>query len=192
MAQCQIEGCEKPVRCRGWCDQHYTRWRRHGDPETVLVEHGRPELERLWQYVDKQPNGCWLWTGYLDGKGYGFLRLTRSRKTVRAHRLAYEALVGPIPEGMELDHLCRIIRCVNPDHLEPVTHAENVRRGRGGEHNRLKTHCAQGHEFTPENTYIRSNGGRFCRTCGRANTKRWRDRKTAEASQQPLPVHPVR
>jgi hypothetical protein len=90
--------------------------------------------ERFWAKVEKT-DGCWLWTGAISGKsgtasaarGYGYFGVT-SKKIVRAHRWAYETLVGPIPEGMELDHLCHITTCVNPNHLEAVTHLENVRR----------------------------------------------------------------
>jgi hypothetical protein len=83
-----------------------------------------------------------------------------------AHRVVYEALVGPVPEGLELDHLCKESRCVNPAHLEPVTHAENVRRGRGwGGQNARKTHCPSGHPYEGDNLILQKRGGRLCRTC---------------------------
>jgi hypothetical protein len=85
-------------------------------------------VERFWSKVDRQPDdGCWLWTGAVTVDGYGRLRAT-STVEVRAHRYAYELLVGPIPEGLTLDHLCERPACVRPEHLEPVEHAENVRR----------------------------------------------------------------
>lgn len=116
------------------------------------------------------PNGCCLWTGPVDTHGYG-----RHGKPV-AHRVIYELIVGPIPDGLELDHLCRVPRCVNPHHLEPVTHAENVRRGMAGSVNgarlRAKTHCKRGHQFTSENTYVYPNGERECRTCARMRKNR--------------------
>lgn len=84
--------------------------------------------ERFWAKVDKDgPNGCWLYLGALQGKGYGLISVVA--KDVKAHRFAYESVVGPIPDGLSLDHLCRNPQCVNPAHLEPVTHLENVRRG---------------------------------------------------------------
>jgi len=108
---------------------------------------------------------CWEWTGNHDINGYGRL----SYKL--AHRLVYEALCGPVPKGLELDHLCRNPGCVNPDHLEPVTHAENMRRGYGfksASRNKLAmTHCKRGHAFTDANTYRFTNGARRCRTCHR-------------------------
>lgn len=110
------------------------------------------------------PTGfCWYWDR-AAGNGYGYFTLAGIRGL--AHRMAYEFLVGPIPEGLVLDHLCRTPLCVNPDHLDPVPQGENVRRGNAGRWGRSKTHCPQGHEYTPENTVIHSNnGGRICRTC---------------------------
>jgi len=110
---------------------------------------------------------CWIWAGAGNGHGYG-RRQIRGR-TFMAHRLSYEQARGPIPAGLELDHLCRVTMCVNPDHLEPVTRAENIRRGTSPfAANARKTHCKRGHEFTPENTYINPrNGARWCRPCMR-------------------------
>lgn len=85
-------------------------------------------MTAFWDRV-KKTDGCWIWQGPDNGQGYGTLRLPGVRKKSYAHRVSYEMLVGPIPEGLYLDHLCRNPPCVNPDHLEPVTHAENVRRG---------------------------------------------------------------
>lgn len=84
--------------------------------------------EEFFSRLDKMPNGCWLWKGAITGRGYPVMHLTKG-KWVKAHRWAYEHFVGPIPEGLEPDHTCEIKICVNPDHIEPVTHLENVRRG---------------------------------------------------------------
>ena len=118
--------------------------------------------ERLWPRV-VVTGCCWYWTGAKIPTGYGSIRHQGKAKMV--HRVAYEILVGPIPEGLELDHLCRVRNCVNPDHLDPVTHQVNVSRGRTGHSSGPRqTHCKRGHSFTEENTYMH-NGKRHCRAC---------------------------
>lgn len=121
---------------------------------------------------------CWVWAGEITLAGYGRIRRSRGRRkpgeSMYAHRLAYEMFVGPIPEGLVIDHLCRNRACVNPAHLEPVTHVENVMRGVGvAAVNARKTHCKNGHEFTPENTYVRPGGDRLCRTCRTDYRREW-------------------
>lgn len=146
---------------------HATRMLRYGD-----VNRGRqkkPTEDRFWAKVDKTDT-CWLWRGAIKDGGYGnFL----ADKHTLAHRFAYTLLVGPIPAGLTLDHLCRVRRCVNPRHLEPVSNAENVRRGI---HPR-KTHCLRGHLYSEANTWRDKDGHRFCRQCMAArNAKRQRRR----------------
>lgn len=104
----------------------------------------RPPLERFWPKVRKEPSpsGCWIWTGAIRrGDGYGEFHARQGMSRL-AHRVAYEPLVGPVPDGLQIDHLCRVRRCVNRAHLEPVTHAENVRRGSavGATHSRGERH----------------------------------------------------
>ncbi len=152
---------------------------------------GRPIIpldKRLLRFISVQSNGCWWWTGRLDKYGYGSIRLTG--RTRQAHRVSYEFYKGPIPEGKQLDHQCHDPkecvggnacphrRCVNPDHLEPATVRENCSTDRtaNGERSaaaifqRSKTHCPQGHEYTPENTDIGKHG-RFCLACRKIHNK---------------------
>lgn len=124
--------------------------------------------QRFWEKVDKSGD-CWLWTASVTAMGYGQFRVSTTER-VLAHVYAYRQLAGGAWGGLKLDHLCRVKRCVNPDHLEPVTQKENVLRGIGPTAvNHKKTHCLRGHEFTSANTYVRTaNGkpiGRRCRTC---------------------------
>jgi len=109
---------------------------------------------------------CWLWTGEIDLKGYGVITIKGKRR--RAHRIIYELLIGEIPLGLEIDHLCRVRNCVNPKHLEPVSRTENLRRNVPFRKEVLKTHCKNGHEFSLKNTKIRifkGNPWRVCKKC---------------------------
>ena len=126
---------------------------------------------RFWSKLRADPDGCWRWIADLNRTGYGYFWSGGSRpvaKMVMAHRWLWERLHGPVPSGLEIDHLCRVSSCCNPLHLEPVTHSENVRRGSGAAAQRALTHCKHGHEFTPKNTYLKPpTGYRGCRNCRR-------------------------
>lgn len=133
----------------------------------------------IWQGID-----CWLWPGLLTKGGYAVVSYQGKMQCL--HRIIYSYFKGPIPEGYELDHICRIRHCCYPEHLEPVTRQENQRRGKGtapgtvaaAAKARAETHCRQGHEFTPENTRVNSIGRRRCRTCERiVESRRVRPKK---------------
>jgi hypothetical protein len=128
----------------------------------------------LHERYELDPSGCWLWTGATT-TGYGVLKVDGKRWL--AHRWSYEQLVGPVPVGLQLDHLCRVRRCVNPAHLEPVTLRENVLRGVGPSAvNAAKTECQNGHPFNDANTCITAVGNRRCRECWNAYKRAYRAR----------------
>lgn len=131
--------------------------------------------QRFWSKVELDCNDkCWNWLGHLRN-GYG--RFNLNNLLVTAHRFSYELLVGQIPEGLQLDHLCRNRKCVNPKHLEPVTLKENVLRGHGLTAKYAKrTHCDKGHPFIKENIYNTKSGVRCCKICG-AERKRLERKK---------------
>lgn len=171
---CSVEDCERPAIARGLCASDWSRWRR---ANAGPIPAGPSTIDLFWAKVDL--NGplpehrpdlgpCWLWTANLN-KGYGTFNPGGGyRGMVNAHRWLYERENGLVGEGLELDHLCRVRRCVRPAHLEPVTHRINVLRGaspiaRCAE----RTECMHGHLFDEANTGRRRDGGRYCRTCER-------------------------
>lgn len=166
---------------------------------SVACNNNRPiNPIRFWEKVDK--NGpvsdyrpdlgrCWIWTGFVSESGYGVSQ--ENRQSAASHRVAFKLVKGFLP-SLPLDHLCRVRSCCNPDHLEPVTHKENILRGVGaGAMNAKKTHCPKGHPFDTENTIIiPENGGRRCRICrhetvlaaGRRYEQQKRRRRRTKAS----------
>lgn len=165
---CDVHDCPNPVVARGYCDNHYRRWKRYGDPLGVKAT----VVDRFWQRV-QITNSCWLWTGTKTDAGYGYLIVG---KRVRAHRFSWELAGNEIPDELELDHLCRVRACVNPAHLEPVTRRENQLRGNTFARKRAEqTACIHGHPFDAANTYIAKNGTRHCRTCAREGARRRRE-----------------
>lgn len=190
---CIVDECKNVAFARGWCRTHYTRWYDTGSVELGVRPPHRtnytttPIEERFWQKVEKGPDH-WMWTGGTTTLGYGTIWDYDRQRNSMAHRVSWEIAYGQkIPEGLVIDHLCRIPGCVNPRHLQVVSISENTSRGlapiMGGLHNSRKTHCPQGHEYTPENTYIYERGigqSRVCRTCAIERTQERRRKKSQE------------
>lgn len=124
--KCSVQDCDKEVHQKSYCCAHYQRQWKYG---RLTLKHA-PEnvLKRFYETIEQGTNGCWLWTGVRDWHGYG--QLTVGGKRTRAHRYIYEAVVGKIPDGLQIDHLCFNKACVNPKHLEAVTNRENISRAR--------------------------------------------------------------
>jgi hypothetical protein len=187
---CSVSGCRRRHDARGFCSTHYKQARRHGQLERL---DGKGSMEAFWERVTKTPGGCWVWNGNISPHGYG----THSPDVRRAHKIAWESVHGPVPDGLILDHVCHTQavaqgtcpggptclhrRCVNPDHLEPVVGAVNTMRGAGwAPANAAKTHCPQGHPYDAENTYYRNeNGRRSCRPCRNEASRRYKARRQA-------------
>jgi hypothetical protein len=120
---CSIPVCNKPVHARGWCGAHYTRWRKFGDP--LGVAPSVSVVDRFWAKVQKsaEPDGCWIWTASRTSHGYG--KIGVNGRLAAAHRLSFELSKGPIPAGMQVDHVCFNRGCVNPAHLRLATNKQN-------------------------------------------------------------------
>lgn len=139
-----------------------------GHVTTNPIPAGAPtDRERFWSRVDRTAP-CWNWTSTMSN-GYGVFTITyapNDHRQLMAHRVAYTWLVRDIPNGLVIDHICRNTTCVNPDHLEVVTHVENTMRGLSPFARKARmTHCSNGHEFSADNTYLRPNGTRACSAC---------------------------
>lgn len=176
---CSYPGCGRKHNARGLCNPHGAMQRR-GEPLRPIQNRtgpiARPALERFADKIALASSGCIEWIGGLTLGGYGMFTAERAM----AHRWSWEYHVGPIPTDFDIDHLCRNRRCVNPEHLEPVTRQENIRRAFAD-----LTHCPSGHEYTETNTYVRpGTTHRKCRTCMRDRDLKRADAKNAKRREQ--------
>lgn len=173
---CTIDGCGKPREGFGYCQMHYLRFKKHGDPHN---DGSRTLEERFWEKVQKVESGCWEWIGYVSTGGYGKFRGADGRVRM-AHRVWYEHVNGALSGHLELDHLCRNTRCVNPGHLDPVIAWVNNARSESASAEHLRAEeCPQGHPYDDTNTYWRPDGsGRGCVACRRARDAGRRNRRT--------------
>ena len=178
---CIYPGCgAKRHVTAGWCSGHHRQVRDGEEPRPIY----RSLEERFFAKVNKTET-CWLWIGATNHLGYGQLWDVDTKRVDMAHRVSVRMSGREIPDGWEVDHLCRIPSCVNPEHLEPVTHAVNMERAPASaiQFQRAKTHCPQGHEYTPDNIYKKTNssGGisRECRACKADAQRRYRAKKRA-------------
>lgn len=171
---CSIPDCDGQAKARGWCWRHLQRWYRHGDalyeppPRVFKPKRIRPTwVQRIFAYV-RITDDCWLWLGSTTPQGYARAWSGRGRVEY-VHRMVYELCVGPIPDGLTINHLCRVRHCIHPEHLDVVSLQTNVLRSPIAQAamNAAKTHCKWGHPFSSENTYRPPNHprSRVCRTC---------------------------
>lgn len=198
---CSEVQCDRPIRARGVCNGCYQRltrtgvlaklpvWRPSPTSTPIPIVFGSVALpERVWQNAVITDEGCWAWTTGARDQGYGVMTVSpvKGIKVVRrVHVLAYEAFIGPVPIGLILDHLChaddlachgpkcRHRACFHPEHVEPVTSAENTRRGHHIGCRPPATHCPQGHPYIPPHLAFDKDGYADCRTC---RNRRWRER----------------
>lgn len=184
---CRIGVCTNTVRALGMCKNHYEQQRRRSAAPVRKRAPRVDDMSRFMQKTRELPNGCLEWTAALD-QGYGVFSIPQTDKpsvftTIRAHRWLWQQEHGPLPGHIDLDHYrwpqdgCIGRSCVR--HVRPASRQENLLRGDTVPSALLaRTHCRNGHPFTPENTYTRTDGYRTCRTCTLVNNKKWRDRRS--------------
>jgi len=159
------------IKCACGCGELLAPFDRKGRARTRIRHHNRGSrphaLDHLQDCIVVDENSCWIWQRCRNRLGYGQVSVPGRRTRQNAHRAVYEHLCGPIAEGFELDHLCRVPSCVNPDHMEVVTHAENMARApwTAIQFQTAKSACPAGHLYTAENTYLNPKGSRECRVC---------------------------
>jgi len=164
LGDCSVSGCDRPAIARDLCGRHYQRWSKFSDPLITKLDRDSTPEERFWSFVNKsgpvpayRPDlgNCWIWTGGTTD-GYGIFSL--QGRSIRAPTLSWRLFAGAVPEGAELDHLCRVRACVRPEHLEAVSHRLNVHRG-------VSPWAICEHGST--GAFDRARGARICAQCAR-------------------------
>lgn len=185
---CTLDDCERPHYGHGLCQRHYLRWRRHGRTDTKERQHGVPAPDRFWSHVDRgDVDDCWPYSPVSSRDGYGRFNVESGRAATLAHRYAYELLVGPIPAGTVLDHQCHTPDgpcaggsscphrgCVNPAHLTPMSHGDNVRRGQSLSARAVRNDLCQSgrHRFSEVGWRVMNGKSRWCAACADEYRKR--------------------
>lgn len=177
MATCTVDDCGRDTSKggKGLCSMHRSRVRagRPVGPVGYIQDPSRTLQDRLIERTQRTPNGCLEWTGPVLATGYG--KIGDGSRVRTTHRVSYEVHVGPIPDGLTIDHLCSNKRCVEPSHLEPVTGAENT--ARAAERRIPPAACQNGHAMSGDNVVLLASGRRRCRTCRRSSQSEWRHRQ---------------
>lgn len=190
---CAVEHCDRSVKTRGWCERHYMNWRNSGDPLAWSeLDIGGMLRRRGWTVTDP---GCWEWNGTIANNGYGVF--TAKHLGIRSglvHRYSYEYFKEPIPEGLLIRHKCDNPKCMNPDHLETGTYADNTRdmleRDRAAYWFK-RTMCRNGHDLSdPDNDGTRMANGKlrhYCKQCEAENRARWNASEREKRAANPAP-----
>lgn len=192
--KCSEPDCDRKPVARGMCNSHWVKWRRSTGSDFQSL-YGDPVANFWKKLTPGDADACWPWEGNIEPSGYGTFQTTHEGvRFTKAHRFAYHVMIGPVPDGMDLDHTCHTNdsnchlgndcphrACCNPRHLEPVTEMTNIHRSRGPSGvNHQKTHCIHGHPLSGDNLLIRADGHRRCRTCKRNSENRRYARRSAE------------
>lgn len=159
-------GCGQPAPISK--ESRPSRGLKRGEPKRFINGHSSTRIYPDHPKIDRVEDGCWLWNGFLSVDGYG---ATTSPLGNKVHRVMYQRIVGPIPEGYDLHHTCEVRNCVNPEHLKPVTHAENVRHSLGGVvEDGVRTRCKRDHDLTTDDAWYVWRDKRECAECRRVRS----------------------
>lgn len=170
---CTVDGCDKPLRAHKMCAAHWSKWRRSASQDEVRSSDPEVRFQKATRWGEPpsyrpELGPCLIFLGADNGNGYGQFQYNNGKRNGYAHRYAWERVHGPIPDGLTVDHLCRVRRCVNVEHMELTDRVDNYLRGVA-----TRDSCPNGHPYTPESTYYKpGKNARCCRICQQATSKR--------------------